>query len=47
MFMEMKLFSHTLVLKWFKRFRVGLEDREDDQGMGGCYLFEILICKNW
>jgi hypothetical protein len=29
--------SHTHVLEWFKRFRVG-HDRKDDQGMGGHYL---------
>jgi hypothetical protein len=47
MFMEMKLFSHTHVLEWFERFRVGHEDRKNDQGMDGHYLFEILVCKNW
>ena len=43
----MKLFFCTHVLEWFKRFRVGHEDRKDDRGMGGRYLFEILVCKNW
>lgn len=39
--------SHTHVLEWFKRFRVEHEDRKDDQGMCGRYLFEILVCKSW
>jgi hypothetical protein len=26
---------------------VGHEDHKDDQGMVGCYLFEILVCENW
>ena len=43
----MKLFFCTHVLEWFKRFRVGHEDCKDDRGMGGRYLFEILVCKNW